>query len=405
MRLFFVAALLLSLSCGDRSSRPSDRRRPVGIDLNSPQGRDRFLPCSSEGERDGPEVSITNRLDFVDASNAGNYLLKGRCSESRQAIRISVNDFPLKEYPICRYRRWELSLDLTTLDLTTIASKHEEIQFKVSHGTDSNVVCKEVKVAFKCPKNENYIPVPFLEDYYKTAFCVMKYEAKLRSKGDTKAVSVPEGKPIVSVSYQTARELCRNNGFRYDLISNNQWQIIARLIEKTDENWSSGRASRTTGNSLNCGATVGGLREASSNDEDSCGSSSCERGSWSYYWRTHVLPGGRILWDFCGNAGEMVKDKNETSYDFHDPVYLLKGRTKDRFGPEKTYLESDDSRSRHNREGRYWGLGVADLKRSGSLIIRGAQGRNAGIFSVNLDKDQEDGYPPFNTGFRCVYIP
>ena len=294
MRLFLLVGLFLSLSYCDRGSKPSERRRPVGIDLNTPQKRAQFLPCSSEGERDGPEVSITNRLYFVDAGNVGNYLLEGRCSEDRRAIRITVNDFPLDEYPTCRRRRWEVSLDLTTLspkhdDLTTLASKYEEIQFKVSHGRDSNVVCKEVKVAVVCP--ENYILIPSLEDYYKDAFCVMKYEAKLKSKGDTKAVSIPEGKPIVGVSHQTARELCRNNGFRYDLINNNQWQTVARLIEKTDENWSSGRASRTTGNSLNCGVAVGGLREASANDEDSCGTSSCDRDSWSYYWRTHILPG------------------------------------------------------------------------------------------------------------------
>ena len=218
----------------------------------------------------------------------------------------------------------------------------------------------------------------------------MKYEAKLLEKGDSKVSSVPEEKPLVNISYQNAVDLCRNNGPRYDLISNDQWQTIARHIEEQDENWSSNRAFRTSGNTLNCGVISGIPKAASSDDEDSCSgtSSSCEKGSWSYFRRTHFLPDGHIIWDFCGSVGEIVKDLNTTDYSFDDYSYLLQGEAKNRFGPAQTYSEASEDKGL--RRSHYWGLGKADLRRSGSLIIRGDRNPNAGVFSVHLNKDRDD---------------
>lgn len=395
MRLLVLAILFFFLSC-DRVAPPD---HTVKIKTDQPEPR---FSCDEEGEEDGPEVSIRSRLEFVDTGNMDNYKLKGYCSHSRRGVLITVNDFPLDEYPACKNKRWEVSLDLTTL---TNDQKTKEIEFKVSQGEGSNVDCKKVKVSFSgCPKN--YVPVRPLKDYYERAFCVMKYEAKLPNKSDSKAVSVPEEKPLTrGISYQTAVALCRNNGSHYDLMNNDQWQTIARHIEDTDENWSTGRTLRTTGNTLNCGIHSGPLKAASSDDEDSCSGSSysCKEDSWSYFKRTHLLPTGHIIWDFCGNAGEIMKDKNNLSYSFKDHSYLLTGAAKDRFGPAKTYSAS--SKDRDLRRSHYWGLGVADLRRSGSLIIRGDQNRDAGIFSVNLDRDQEDSYLRGNIGFRCVYVP
>ena len=396
MRLFVLTVLFFLLSC-DRVSPPSER--PVKIKTNQ-QPESRFS-CDEEGEEDGPEVSIRSRLEFVDTGNMDDYELKGYCSHSRRGVLITVNDFPLEKYPICKNKRWEVFLDLTTL---TNDQKPKEIEFKVSQGEGSNVDCKKVKVSFRgCPKN--YVPVRPLKNYYERAFCVMKYEAKLLNKSDSKVVSVPEEKPRIHISHQTAVALCRNNGPHYDLMNNDQWQTIARHIEDTNKNWSSGRTLRTTGNTLNCGIALGALKPASSDDEDSCSGSSysCKKDSWSYYRRTHLLPTGHIIWDFCGNAGEMMKDRNNLSYSFKDHSYLLTGAAKDRFGPAKTYSAS--SKDRNLRRTHYWGLGMADLRRSGSLIVRGGQDRNAGIFSVNLDRDQEDTFPRGNVGFRCVYVP
>ena len=387
--LCILAVLFLSLSCVEPVRKKTESVKPR-------QEKETFS-CNERGREDGPEVSITSRLEIVDTHNAGEYELKGRCSQRKQEVQITVNDFPLEEYPVCKSGRWEVTLDLTSL----VREKNEKIQFKVKQGDRSNVACKEIKVAFGCP--ENYVPVPPLEDYYERAFCVMKYEAKIADRNASEAISVPEGKPLSSVSYDIAVRLCRNKGSHYDMMDNEKWQTIARHIEEIDENWSSGRASRTEGNFLNCGVSSGGPHEASSNDEDNCNHSSCKE-EWSYHTRTHFLPGGYVIWDLCGNVGEMMKDKNISNYTFRDPVYLLTGDAKDRFGPAKEYEETEGTRRFRQRGAYHWGLGEARLSRSGSLIIRGAPGSEAGIFSVNLNKEQNSRIP-HNVGFRCVYIP
>lgn len=386
---FTLIVLFLFLSCVEEVKKKTE-----GV---KPRPKKETVSCNEGGDRDGPEVSITSRLKIIDTHNAGEYELLGRCSQNRQEVQITVNDFSLEEYPVCKSSHWKVFLDLTSL----VREKNEKIQFKVKQGDRSNVACKEVKVAFGCPAN--YVPVPPLKDYYERAFCVMKYEAKIADKNASKAISVPEGKPLSSVSHDIAIRLCRNNGSHYSIIDNEKWQTIARHIEEIDENWSSGRASRTEGNFLNCGVNIGGPYAASSNDENNCSHSSCKQG-WSYYTRTHFLPGGYVIWDLCGNVGEMMRDKNTLSYTFRDPVYLLTGDAKNRFGPEKEYKKLESGRGFRQREALHWGLGEARLSRNGSLIIRGAQNSEAGIFSVSLDKDL-DSRVPYNVGFRCVYIP
>lgn len=400
IRLFLGCILWVCISC---PPPPKPHKEPgFKVDTDTPpEKRGPVLDCDTRAREDGPEVSITSQLPFVDSNNASAYELEGRCTHNHRGIQITVNDYPLKESLVCKSRRWKAALYLTKL------IQHEEpdsIHIKVSQGKNSNVLCKKVPVIFKCPKN--YILVPALEDYSEYDFCVMKYEAKLLSRDDDKVVSQPERIPITHVSYKRAVRLCRNNGSRYSLMTNDHWQTIARHIEDTNENWSSGRDSRMVGNTLNCGVNIGSVREASSNDEDSCAPSSpsCKQGSWHYKKRTHTLPNGQVIWDLCGNAGEMVQDENTIDYDFDDFVYLLQGQAKKRFGPRKSYSDLD-KRSYQRREANYWGLGEAELNSSRSLIVRGKQGRYAGIFSVNLDKDQESFTTGFNVGFRCVYSP
>ena len=124
------------------------------VNTQRPASQETLLRCNERGAEDGPEVSITNRLDFAGTKNADHYRLKGYCSENRREVIITVNDWPLDAHPICKSKRWEIFLNLTTLGQET-----EKAEFKVSHGKGSNVVCKEIKVSIQCPPN--YVPVPF----------------------------------------------------------------------------------------------------------------------------------------------------------------------------------------------------------------------------------------------------
>ena len=377
------------------SGRPSGSRR-------SPTISDRRTSCNSPGYEDGPEV-VLGELDYIDSSNAGKYKLSGRCSEENKPIYVEVNGHGISNNPLCNKKRWEVFLNLTT-----ISSEKKEVSFEISHGEDSNIVCEDVRVAFSCPKN--YVPVSPVEEsryYPKHAFCVMKYEAKL-APGKGKAISVPEGRPLTRIAYSQALDLCRVNGSRYDLMSNEQWQVLAHNIELQHENWSKNTHRIVNGNVLNCGVSVGTIRSASSNDEDSCAENKCKP-DWDYKKRTHVLPNNYLIWDVCGNAAELMKGQSSSRSrrskvynDYNDYVYRVSyGDIKNDFGPKRIYRTAGDNHSRN----KYWGLGFIKTNRNGDLIVRGQQGRHAGVFSAHLDKRKDNIHASSSIGFRCVYVP
>ena len=322
----------------------------------------------------------------------GAYPLEGRCEEDDKVVLITVNGYDVSPNPKCDRRRWKVNLDLSS-----IATQEDTVVFQIKHNNET--LCKEVRVAFIGP--ENYISVPFLEDYYESSFYVMKYEARTDGKSSSaKAISTPRNKPITRVSYKEALDLCQNNGSRFDLIKNLQWQNIVLSIEKTPENWSEGRLAISDSNRLNCGISRNSVQAASSNDLDDCAASSCNS-EWDENRRTHILENGERIWDICGNAGEIMKDKYTRRESFRGSIYELSSYLKTLFGPKRTYTLVNPHRSSQK-----WGLGYAEIKSGNDLIIRGAQSSSAGIFSVEVTSEQSGsrGYT-HNVGFRCVYIP
>ena len=397
MKNIFHLLCLFSLSfCapnGDRRNvNPADDEDIVNIDdREEPENGGPRIDrsgCDDEARRRRPRVTLKTELDYVDSRNAGRYEMEGRCSERDRPVTIEVNGHKISKNPFCKKGKWKVFLNLTSL-----ASKKDTIFFRISH-TGASDICREIRVAFSC--EENYIPIPSNEDFYDGSFCVMKYEAKLEGG---KAVSQPEGRPLTRISHPNAIDLCRANGSRYDLITNDQWQNIARLIEKEDKNWSSGKSRVRAGNSLNCGVNTGAPKAASDDDRDDCAGTKCGS-KWHYKRRTHFLPGG-VIWDMCGNVGEMMKDANKSAYKFNDYVYKMNLTLRRKFGPKKDYTGTGSELRRN----QYWGLGHADLSGGKSLIVRGGQNRSGGVFSASLQYDQNKSRLGHNIGFRCVYIP
>ena len=346
--------------------------------------------CRSR-DAESDKVSIRS-LDYIDSNNAGEYILRGRCDEKKASVRITVNGYKISHNPVCDNKRWEVELDLSS-----IVTTEKSIVFKITHDDDS--ICKEVRVAFTGPPG--YIPVPPLEGYYEFGFFVMKYEAKIgKSRSfSTKAISSAKAEPLTRVTHEEAVKLCRNNGPRYDLIKNSQWQNIVRSIEETDENWSLGKNIISDNNTINCGVSRGKLLPAKSNDSDDCANNDCNR-DWDFNRRTHILSNGEIIWDICGNAGELIKDKYTEDESFNGDIYELSRSLKKLFGPKKSYSLASATR-RTNK----WGLGYAEIKRNYNLIVRGMPGSYAGIFSAQVNRNQEDRRGDAYVGFRCVYLP
>ena len=409
MRFFlFVFSLALISSCGGSgSSENGDRRRgdrqqrDVRRILKDrvERGREedgRVSQSSHSCNSSGDEDALTVReFEYVDSHNVGAYELRGRCSKRDRPVSIEINGYPISDNPYCDRRRWQVFLDLAP-----VADEGDIVSFRISHA--GSVLCKDVRVAFTGPKN--YVPISSLEDYFESGFYAMKYEAKLKEAGvSSKAVSAPEGRPITRVSHSEAVRLCQNNGSRYDLMTNAQWQNIARAIEDIDDNWSKGKARAIEGNMLNCGIHAGLPKEASSNDDNDCGGRDCGSG-WHFSRRTHYLPKARI-WDMCGNVGEIMKDKKPRSFSFDGAAYLMTDEVKRIFGPKKKY---DILSGRGTRRTSHWGLGYAKTRGSGDMIIRGGQvnRRYMGIFSVDLTEKREGRVSAIgNVGFRCVFNP
>ena len=104
----------------------------------------------------------------------------------------------------------------------------------------------------KCPAN--YVFVPKNTAYVSKDFCVMKYEAKAETNAggsyDSDGLSVnlsnykpgstASNLPWRSINRVNARTECQSLGSGYDLISNAQWQTIARNLELQGTNWTTG---------------------------------------------------------------------------------------------------------------------------------------------------------------------
>ena len=246
-------------------------------------------------------------------------------------------------------------------------------------------------------------------------------------KSNEKTVSTAEGSPQVFQSQTQALATCNGLGNKYTLITNDEWQTIARNIEMVPSNW---KNQHVGGGVLNVGHADKTPNETlpASSDTNPCylTESSCGDNEWHLKKRTHSLSNGEVIWDFSGNAWEWVKDGNDFNYPVHNgkanSSYISQitaenfptarslkwGLTttpriaKDQFGPSGNYKALT---------WLYRGLGYAWIDGSygspgGAVGRGGSYGKGlqfAGIFTVNLAASRVGNSGV--TGFRCVYRP
>ena len=283
------------------------------------------------------------------------------------------------------------------------------------------------------------ILVPPLAPYTTEPFCVAKYEMK--DDGDGNAVSQMEGQFLIltSGSSVTKCEDIDSASIKYDLITNNEWQTIARNIEGVASNWSGGAIGSVGG--INTGAIKNGeYNILTSSDDNPCfgltipDGETCDQSTWHKKRRTHTLSNGEIIWDLSGNNTETIKDnfsfKNQqnedTITDFYTSVkhisliapindinlkissyYELRldennprvytriefpqRSVKELFGPAGVYQDLNTPPA--------GGLGSVDPLGSNLLYIK--RGHD-GIFGASVSSALNPYYP---VSFRCVYRP
>lgn len=260
-----------------------------------------------------------------------------------------------------------------------------------------------------CPTG--YVRVPKNTAYTTSDFCVAKYTAS----GTTGAAqSVAGATPWVSINRADAAAACAANGTGYDLMTNAEWQTIARNIEAVASNWSSGTVGNGSINSGHSDGTPNNTLAASATDSDACSGTgeTCSDTVWDLQRRTFKLSTNDVIWDFAGNAWQWMKDTNATAFgadaymqavtnvthSTSGTVGTVTGTAKTLFGPAGDYTALNAS--------PFGGLGRGYLNSATGGISRGGSypnGTDDGIFAVILDNAAT--FTSVRYGFRCVYHP
>ena len=314
-----------------------------------------------------------------------------------------------------------------------------------------------ITVAFaqdiECPVG--FIPIPANPEMGTYCdFCVSKYEMKIVGVEDGNveynssfvAESRADGTPWRNCTQVQAKNECEALGEGYAMITNAQWQTIARNIESVSSNWSdnSTHLTGTTTAKLNIGhscrkgtlgidcrvdavAYSGEALAASTDDSDGCYGYICgdyedeaptlNSNGWNLYRRTFYLSNDQVIWDFSGNLWNWI--------DYYIPLAADRARIDGVIDNE--YLEinlaepmSDDMLAidykSHNTDmtgtinqnclGRYHPTEIdyfAGVAMKGGNFMHGMY--NSGIYALGMGYGPDPDHLECRIGFRCVYIP
>jgi hypothetical protein len=255
----------------------------------------------------------------------------------------------------------------------------------------------------QCPSQ--YIFVPALPPYTTNDFCVAKYEMKNVSGV---ATSQPAGAPWVSIqrgatetTASSAWKACRDLGANYNLISNAQWQTIARNIQNVAVNWSGGSLGSGALNRGHSDSSPNNALAADASDTNACSGTgdTCSATTWHNQRRTHVLSNGQVLWDFGGNVWEWVRDDysslsvNPTISSTWQELSGLSATNQALFGPSVSSYNSTQGM------GQIYGGSAGAVLRGGSW----SSGAYSGVFTSFLGSSSSGSNTSF--GFRCVFVP
>ncbi|MGZ3790206.1 MAG: hypothetical protein ACXVLQ_16860 [Bacteriovorax sp.] len=253
-----------------------------------------------------------------------------------------------------------------------------------------------------CPTG--YIGVPALPPYTVRYFCVMKYAAS--NDGYGTAVSVATGAPWVSIDRPTARSKCQALGGGYDMISNDQWQTIARNIAGTAGNWStgvvaSGELNRGHSDSAPANALVPSADDLNGNCAGET-NQTCTSTTWHNQRRTHTLSNGNMIWDFAGNVWGWVTNDSDVSNGVDGYISTMNGGDvrQNRYGAATATICAGSTSS------PYCGMGAGYFNYTAGAVLRGGHWTNtinAGVFETGLTHLPT--YSSSTVGFRCVFVP
>jgi hypothetical protein len=259
-----------------------------------------------------------------------------------------------------------------------------------------------------CPTN--FVPVTKNTAVGTAAdFCVSKYEMKCSNDTTGAActgspVAMAANQPWVNITQGNAKAACSALGGQYHLITNAEWMTVARDIEATANNWSSGTVSSGT---INRGHsdTAPAATLAASTDDDACSGTneSCSSSVWNDQRRTHKLSNGHALWDFSGNAREYIDWYLGTGRAASGSAGYVEINAQSAGGsmPLTAFRSSNTGLNSGNGIGQYW----PGTDGTNGYASRGGSYSNisnqAGVYQ--LDFDNSLSFTQNRLGFRCAY--
>jgi formylglycine-generating enzyme required for sulfatase activity len=278
----------------------------------------------------------------------------------------------------------------------------------------TNLVFNGVEYKVQCPKK--YFEVTADSDLGTSKFCVMSFEAKV-ANGFT--LSTHENPPVVNIPRDGANGAiakCESIGPYHHLVSNAQWQALARYIANDSYNYwdydnggtgiptghsdnepsSAQAASGDTGSGRECFNTGSNEEIDTANNSRRCKNGRSQEPQARYFDRDRT-----DLWDFAGNAAEWVQDDFTHIGITSSDTYASQAAVgTNMFAPLEDY-------SAYN-SGIYAGLGFIKINAPAGTygIARGGSymdGDKSGVFAADATLDPTQGYP--HVGFRCVVTP
>ena len=179
-----------------------------------------------------------------------------------------------------------------------------------------------------CP--DNFIHVPGNSDLWQPPFCIGKYEASYSTSNMNDTLQTIDGKmPAVRLSIINPLFIgCRWNGPGYHVMTVNERLTVARNIEAQQQNWTSwivGNGYIKTGNSGNNASGFSGTVSRPLNGESTFILPTGSSGNITQdNLRQLQLSNGEIIWDFIGNAWELIAPLWWTHLEENDNSELYK---------------------------------------------------------------------------------